>query len=36
LRKELITGHVDAHERDQQFRHIDALRTRAHAQGQRT
>jgi len=33
LRKELITGHVDAHERDQQFRHIDALRTRAHAQG---
>lgn len=33
LRKELITGHVDAHERDQQFRHIDALRRRAHVQG---
>ena len=33
LRKELITGHVDPHERDQQFRHIDALRRRAHAHG---
>jgi hypothetical protein len=33
LRKELITGHVDPHERDQQFRHIDELRRRAHAQG---
>jgi hypothetical protein len=33
LRKELITGHVDPHERDQQFRHIDALRRRAHARG---
>jgi hypothetical protein len=29
LRKELITGHVDAYERDQQFRYIDALRRRA-------
>jgi hypothetical protein len=33
LRKELITGHVDPHERDQQFRHIDELRRRAHEQG---
>lgn len=33
LRKELITGHVDSHERDQQFRHIDALRRQAHARG---
>jgi hypothetical protein len=33
LRKELIAGHVDPHERDQQFRHIDALRRRAHVQG---
>ena len=33
LRKELITGHVDPHERDQQFRHIDALRRQARARG---
>jgi hypothetical protein len=33
LRKELITGHVDPHQRDQQFRHIHELRLRAHAQG---
>lgn len=33
LRKELITGQVDPHERDQQFRHIDALRRQAHARG---
>ena len=33
LRKELITGYVDPHERDQQFRHIAALRRRAHEQG---
>jgi hypothetical protein len=33
LRKELITGHVDAQERDQQFRYIDALRRQAHARG---
>jgi len=33
LRKELITGYVDPHERDQQFRHIDALRRQAHARG---
>jgi hypothetical protein len=33
LRKALITGHVDPHERDQQFRHIDALRRQAHAHG---
>lgn len=33
LRKELITGHVDPQERDQQFRHIDALRRQAHARG---
>ena len=33
LRKELITGHVDPNERDQQFRHIDALRRRAQARG---
>jgi hypothetical protein len=33
LRKELIGGHVDPHERDQQFRHIDALRRQAHARG---
>lgn len=33
LRKELITGHVDPRERDQQFRHIDALRRYARAHG---
>jgi hypothetical protein len=33
LCKALITGHVDPHERDQQFRHIDALRRQAHAHG---
>jgi hypothetical protein len=33
LRKELITGYVDPNERDQQFRHIDALRRQAHARG---
>ena len=33
LRKELITGHVDPNERDQQFRHIDALRRCAQARG---
>lgn len=33
LRKELITGKVDAHQRDQQFRHIDALRRQAYACG---
>jgi hypothetical protein len=33
LRKELITGHVDPNERDQQFRYIDALRRQAHARG---
>ncbi len=33
LRKELITGKVDPDQRDQQFRHIDVLRRRAHAQG---
>jgi hypothetical protein len=33
LRKELITGHVDADERDQQFRYIDALRRHAQARG---
>jgi hypothetical protein len=33
LRKELITGHVDAQERDQQFRYIDTLRRQAHARG---
>ena len=33
LRKELITGAVDAQERDQQFRHIDALRRQAQANG---
>jgi len=33
LRKELITGQVDAQERDQQFRHIDALRRQAQANG---
>jgi hypothetical protein len=33
LRKELITGQVDAQERDQQFRHIDALRRQAQACG---
>jgi hypothetical protein len=33
LRKELITGHVDAYEHDQQFRYIDALRRRAQARG---
>jgi hypothetical protein len=33
LRKELITGHVDPQERDQQFRHIDALRRQAQAGG---
>lgn len=31
LRKELKTGHVDAHERDQQFRYIDTLRRQARA-----
>jgi hypothetical protein len=31
LRKELITGQVDPHERDQQFRSIDTLRRQAHA-----
>ena len=33
LCKALITGHVDPHERDQQFRHIDALRRQARARG---
>ena len=33
LRKELLTGHVDPHERDQQFRHIAALRRLARARG---
>ncbi len=33
LRKELITGDVDPHERDQQFRLIDTLRRQAHARG---
>ena len=33
LRKELITGQVDPHQRDQQFRHIDALRRQARARG---
>ena len=33
LRKELITGQVDAQERDQQFHHIDALRRQAQANG---
>ncbi len=33
LRKELITGPVDAQERDQQFRQIDALRRQAQANG---
>lgn len=33
LRKELITGHVDPQERDQQFRFIDALRRQARAHG---
>ena len=33
LRKELITGQVDAQKRDQQFRHIDALRRQAQANG---
>jgi len=33
LRKELITGQVDAQERDQQFRYIDALRRQARACG---
>ena len=33
LRKELITGQVDPQQRDQQFRHIDALRRHAQAQG---
>jgi hypothetical protein len=33
LRKELITGHVDPQERDQQFRHIDELRRWAYVQG---
>jgi hypothetical protein len=31
LRKELITGRVDPQARDDQFRHIDALRRSAHA-----
>jgi hypothetical protein len=33
LCKELITGHVDVQERDQQFRFIDALRRHAQAHG---
>lgn len=33
LRKELATGRVDPHERDRQFRNIDALRRHAHEQG---
>jgi len=33
LRKELITGKVDPHQRDQQFHHIDALRRQASAHG---
>jgi hypothetical protein len=33
LRKELITGSVDAQERDQQFRYIDTLRRQAQACG---
>jgi len=33
LRKELITGHVDPQERDQQFRHIAELRRRARQRG---
>ena len=33
LRKELITGQVDPQERDQQFRHIAALRRLARARG---
>jgi hypothetical protein len=33
LRKELLTGYVDPHERDQQFRYIDTLRRRARASG---
>jgi hypothetical protein len=33
LRKELITGHVDPQERNQQFHHIDALRRHARAHG---
>jgi hypothetical protein len=33
LRKELITGHVDGRERDQQFRFIDALRRQAYGRG---
>jgi phosphoglycolate phosphatase-like HAD superfamily hydrolase len=33
LRKELITGEVDPQERDQQFRHIDALRRQAQTHG---
>jgi hypothetical protein len=33
LRKELITGQVDPHERDQQFRHIAALRRLARQRG---
>jgi len=33
LRKELITGEVDPHQRDQQFRYIDALRRQAYALG---
>ena len=33
LRKELITGHVDPHERDRQFRYIDTLRRQARERG---
>jgi hypothetical protein len=33
LRKELITGQVDPHQRDQQFRYIDALRRQARVRG---
>lgn len=33
LRKELITGHVDPHERDQQFQYLDTLRRQARARG---
>jgi hypothetical protein len=33
LRKELITGYVDPHERDEQFEHIAALREEYHQRG---
>jgi len=33
LRKELITGHADLHEHDQQFRWVDTLHQQAHAHG---